>query len=199
MSGVGVRGHFGQIAWVTAALLIALPAAAQVPAPAAIQSLLAQGPNSPLGDDLTDFTSVRRFYVSRNNQPAWTGPGEQAQAQLAYDALAHSAQDGLDAARYHTDDIAALAKSRTADANVEYEILLSAELLRYENDVRLGQIAPATVDRDVQFPPQAFDSVAETGAALAQGKFAEFLASLPPPHPEYANLKRALASYRARP
>jgi murein L,D-transpeptidase YcbB/YkuD len=79
----------------------------------------------------------------------------------------------------------------------EYDLSLTADLLRYANDVRVGRKRPRDIYRDVDLPKSDFDAVQALNEALRRHSLTEFLADLPPPHPEYRRLVVALAKYRA--
>ncbi len=157
-----------------------------------VAALLQQ--ESPLDAFHIDLAQARRFYALRGWTPAWTNPGEEGAAQLAIRALSESAAEGLSPDDYHLGDLARLA--RLPEKRMEYDILLSASLMHYESDVRNGRVRPEAVDSDIWLQNGFFDAAAETQAALEEGRFAQFLETLPPAHPEYRRLKKALQEYR---
>jgi murein L,D-transpeptidase YcbB/YkuD len=78
----------------------------------------------------------------------------------------------------------------------EYDVSLTADLLRYAHDVRVGRTRPRDIYRDVDLPKHDFDAARALNEALQRHSLTEFLADLPPPHPEYRRLVVALAKYR---
>jgi murein L,D-transpeptidase YcbB/YkuD len=68
--------------------------------------------------------------------------------------------------------------------------------MHYAADVRLGRANPARIYRDVELPAQTFEFVGALNTALRSGKIEQFLADLPPPHPDYKGLVQGLAQLR---
>jgi murein L,D-transpeptidase YcbB/YkuD len=147
-----------------------------------------------------DLPPLRTFYAARSQAPAWSGsPAARNDARIALEALAGAGAEGLDPARYHVPAIALRQKAAAADApeaSAEYDVLMSDGVLRYVRDLREGRGELRTLDSDVALPEREFDAAAALGAALREGRLAQFLAALPPPYPEYARLRSALARYR---
>jgi murein L,D-transpeptidase YcbB/YkuD len=178
-------------------LVLWLPAAAKPENPSAtdIQAYLAGDAYVARAGLPIDLAVVRRFYALRGYEPAWTSDASDASKAIL--AIASAAADGLAESDYHIDDIDALARSARPEAAIAYEVRLSASLLRYEHDLRMGRLEPGDVFHDVALPKDAFDPAAETDAALARNDLAEYLRQLAPPHPDYAQLRTALARYGA--
>ncbi len=177
-------------------LLLAAAPYDPAPAPRPIEAMLLQGTRSPLGIFHIDLGAASRFYALRGWAPAWTATGEEETARLALATLSHAAAEGLNPEDYHLADLERLARLPQAAAKTEYDILLSASLLHYETDARAGRLPPDQVDDDVALQGDLFDAPRETQMALAQGRLEQFLRELPPPHPEYQRLRRALENYR---
>ena len=134
---------------------------------------------------------VVRFYEARGLAPAWSGSAAaERNRALALAALARAADDGLDPDKY------AVAGERDGDS-AQADAALTAAMLQFAHDLRLGRLAPQEADRFVSLPRQSFDAVAALNGALVNNTFPRFLAALAPPNPEYRRLKRALAAYRA--
>jgi len=95
--------------------------------------------------------------------------------------LAVVAEDGLEAARYRAIDGSAL---RSA-------------LLSYMRDMTQGRSDLRRLDSDIELPAGNYDAGAVLQDALQNQHLDEMLASLPPGHPQYRQLKQALARYRA--
>lgn len=158
-------------------LLLILPASAQPQAPAddVRQSLAA----------LRDDGGASRFYQLHGYGLAWSGtPAASADAQAARAALAHAGDEGLDPTRY----VAARTGQPAAD-----DVALTAALLIYMRDVAVGRPDLKKLDRDVSLPPRDFDAPALLDDALKHGGVAAMLAGLPPRHPQYQALRKALA------
>ena len=164
-----------------------------------IRALLAPG-GGTLSAQSLDTNMLGNFYGTRLYQPAWTqSPAAQANANLAIAALEHAEDEGLEPDRYRLDEIESRRNPQTAQATAELELFLTDSLVRYARDLRQGRPGLRELDIDVGFPPDFFDPAADLYEAVRVNKFADFLAALAPPHPEYQGLKAALAHYRAVP
>lgn len=140
-----------------------------------------------------DATRLQQFYSPRGFAPVWLS--DRRDAKTVQRTLLSASDEGLEPEDYHASEIAQLDQG-TPEDQVQRELLLTDGLLKYAHDVRLGRIAPNEVDGDVDLPTQSFDTVAALQSALAEGALQQFLADLPPPHPEYAALRAALKRYR---
>jgi murein L,D-transpeptidase YcbB/YkuD len=135
------------------------------------------------------------LYEKRNFQPVWTGSEEaESRALVAEGVLARADEQGLDRNDYEVDAPADL--TSTAE-RFDYELALSAAVLRYARDARLGRVRPSDIYKDTGLPPQRFDAGAELDRAIRSNTLALFFAGLPPSHPEYRRLVAAMARYRA--
>jgi len=163
-----------------------------------IRDLLASGGTSNMPLQELDLNALNTFYDARLYQPAWTeSQAAQANASLALSALEHSDEDGLLPDRYHLSELSLRRRTDTMQAAAEYELFLTDAMLRYARDLRQGRPGLREVDDDVGFPTEYFDAAGALSEALQANRLNDFLASLPHPHPEYQNLKAALARYRA--
>ena len=160
-------------------------AAAPTPAPrSAIEDILAKQAAAGAKSD-----PVAAFYQSRDYAPAWTGGKQEEEgAQAARAVLARAAEQGLRAEDYDSGN-------DCGDA-ATCDIALSEAVLGYAHDVRVGRVRPQSVYQDVDLPAPRFDAAAELSQALASHALPDWLAALPPSHPEYLGLVQALAKYR---
>lgn len=133
----------------------------------------------------TDPVTV--FYQAREFSPAWTGDGQES-AQAARVLLARAGEQGLRAEDYDVE-------SDCGDG-VKCDIALTAAVLRYAHDVRAGRVAPGSVYDDIELPAAGIDAAAELNQAVASHTVSDWLAGLPPSHPQYRRLVQALAKYR---
>jgi murein L,D-transpeptidase YcbB/YkuD len=162
----------------------------------AIQNALAH-PSAPLNLYRLDLSMLRRFYQSRNYLPAWSqDAAAKRNADLALKMLEHADDDGLAPADYRLDAIHFRQKSSAPAAAAEFDLLLTANILSYMHDLRIGRVSPPEVDRDIALPSVAFDTVAALSDTLARSGMQGMNAETAPPHQEYQYLKTALASYR---
>ncbi len=106
-------------------------------------------------------------------------------AQRAFAILSHADDEGLDSGRYAPPVGAGLHDPGVRDA-----------LELYMRDVSTGRPELEALDSDVSLPRS--DSGASTlDAAMAGDNVSGLIAGLAPPYPDYAQLKVALARYRA--
>ena len=139
---------------------------------------------------------VLAFYQSRNFQPAWTASASQREmARAVREVLARAHEQGLRDEEYKLAD--EHFDSQFASARAKYELALTSAVLRYSHDVRTGRFRPSDVYDDVELPGHGFDAAAALNQAQQNGSVKEYLAGLPPLHPQYRELVKALAQYRA--
>jgi murein L,D-transpeptidase YcbB/YkuD len=113
------------------------------------------------------------------------GPGAQARGISVI--LDHAYRHGI---RLST------AQKPTHAAATDSDASLKALFMRYAKAVGFGQIAPETVRMSWDIPRSGFDESAAR-KAFDGNTLGSALGALPPPHPGYARLVRALARYRA--
>lgn len=154
--------------------------------------MILRGEARPMRDVLA------RFYEARDFQPVWSGSAEAAsRAGEVRAALRNADEQGLRAADYAATASRWNAAPAAGREAAEYDLALTADLLRYANDVRVGLKRPRDIYRDVDLPKSDFDAAQALNEALRRHSLSAFLADLPPPHPEYRRLVIALAKYRA--
>ncbi|MEN6543914.1 L,D-transpeptidase family protein [Parvibaculum sp.] len=133
---------------------------------------------------------LQRLYAGAQGPCLWSG--QNAAALIA--TLSKAEAQGLDPAIFHLRDIARLDGSSTDKAL--RDLLLSDAALRYARIMTRGQVDPATVDADIDFDIYPGDVLPGLKSALNGGDVSAWLASLPPPQPQYAALVALLAHYR---
>ncbi len=116
---------------------------------------------------------------------AQAGRHESSDAQRVFAILSHADEEGLESGRYAPPAGAGLHDPEVRET-----------LARYMRDVSTGRPDLEALDSDVSLPGS--DSGASTlDAAMAGENVSGLIAGLAPPYPEYAQLKAALARYRA--
>ncbi len=178
-------------------LLLALPGFAQAQTTReALQGILTLRHEMQPADAAPD--PLYQFYARRDFRPAWSGsPRAMDAAALAVRTLAESDAQGLRPSDYGTAARQWDAPPEAGAAAAAYDLSLTKDLLHYAHDVRLGQVDPARVYRDVALPSRIFDAGPALNKALDDGTLGVFLAGLPPPQAGYRGLVAALARYRA--
>jgi murein L,D-transpeptidase YcbB/YkuD len=160
----------------------------------ALQVLLPQPPRQ-----LADMREpLQRFYAARDGRPVWSGSARaRARAASVVFVLQHADRQGLRPADYPVAAEGTAGEPQAGQVAARNDAIITASLLRYAHDVRLGRVEPQAVYRDVQLPASSFDAVSALAAALERNRIDKFLADLPPPHPQYRAMVAALADYRA--
>jgi murein L,D-transpeptidase YcbB/YkuD len=138
---------------------------------------------------------VLAFYQARDFTPAWTdGKDDEKDIADIRAVFARAFEHGLRNADY------SLPRNPNAGPGAEaarYEIALTTAVLRYVRDVHTGRYRPTEIHSDVLLPTVSFDAAWYLSRAIDSGSFATYLAELPPSHPEYRRLVKALDRYRA--
>jgi L,D-transpeptidase YcbB len=141
--------------------------------------------------------AVVTFYQQRKYKPLWSN--EKGRSDRAYDLLQviiHADDEGLDPADYHLEEIRKYWASTAVKESIYLELLLTAALYRYSNDVYSGRYDPTDLDTNwhIQNKPQDISSLF---AEIARKKsIKQVLDALPPRHSGYELLKKALRRYR---
>lgn len=133
-------------------------------------------------------------------RPFWVTPdGPSPKASIVLDFLKKAETEGLDPKNYEVDQIAALFTSRQPRFLAKLDALLTFNLIKYIHDVSLGQIKPHYAEPTLlsEADDVNFDPLATMGKMLGAPDLAGYLDSLPPAHPHYTDLKKALMTYRA--
>lgn len=142
------------------------------------------------------LTSV---YPAEGLRPFWVtpaGPGDKAGIVLAF--LKKAETEGLDPGNYEIEEISDLFSATDIYALAALDALLTFNLIKYIHEVGRGRLW-VKEGETVEFAEtagDAFDPLAILQKALAAPDLAAYLESLPPAHPHYARLKKALARYR---
>ena len=141
------------------------------------------------------------FYERRDFKPAWSAGGalRPAAGELLA-ALAAAEDDGLHSEDYRLSALArraaALGRPNAHDL-ADLDLLLSDAFLEFAAHLRNGRVSPETLYRDCALDRgDAIDFATVLEEALAAGQIRAALAGLPPPHREYALLRKALDRYR---
>jgi murein L,D-transpeptidase YcbB/YkuD len=138
------------------------------------------------------------FYTSRQFRPAWTGGlVEQDRASGAIAVLGRAEDQGLRSADYLSSGVDWQSHPKRGREEAQYDIALTAAVLRYAHDVSVGRTRPNAIYKDVKLPIPSFNSVDALITMLRGRSIAASLADLAPSHPQYRRLADAMARYRA--
>src|SRR5579871_4814715 len=139
-----------------------------------------------------DWKAIRFFYEKRNFTPAWANA---AFAEKVHAALVHASDEGLSPADYAADAIVPPAND-DPERFARFDVLLTSSFLLYVHDVHQGRIPPSIAYDDIGLAPAPFDPASRLLETIRNGRLDAFIASLPPPQPEYRALRSLLARYR---
>lgn len=158
------------------------------------------------GDIVLASDLVHLFYARRDYRPAWIEDKEiSSQIRPLLQALKKVEADGLNPTDYHLAKIEGLPKSvekgrhkkraLEAETIADFDLLCSDAFLSCAGHLTHGKVDPET--RKAAWQGACVDEslAGLLEVALTRNLVAEALASLPPPHSFYLNLKYALESY----
>ena len=149
-------------------------------------SLTACDRGSPFGggaavaqSDVSD-PQLRAFYAARNWQAAWDGAQEKALLDIINGALAHGLRPSL-----------ILDETKLPKDKAERELALTKAALRYADALAQGYSDPKKLTKIYTVARPKADSAAGLARALADGKLADWYASLAPQTDAYSALSQA--------
>ncbi|HET8726402.1 MAG TPA: L,D-transpeptidase family protein [Alphaproteobacteria bacterium] len=175
------------------------PYEAAIPYSSALAARLAGSEPVVVGDRVLDGAALRALYGARGYAPLWIGEagilptGEALQAGLSGLAAA----EGLEPVDYYPEEIGARLRSADEEARVGLELLLSAAAMRYGADVQAGRFNPRVLGDEIDYDRKPVDRPAIALATAHAPDPIGHLRSLAPTHARYADLRTALARYRA--
>ena len=158
------------------------------------------------GDVLLAPDLVRLFYARRDYRPAWIGEkGLSSQVRPLLGSLKNIEAEGLNPSDYHLSKIEGQLKSIEKGLKnkraippgtlADFDLLCTDAFLTCAGHLAHGKVDPETHQVAWQGTCIEESLAGLLEDALAQNRVAEALASLPPQHSFYLNLKKTLASY----
>jgi L,D-transpeptidase YcbB len=133
--------------------------------------------------------------------PLWfVGDRPGAQARQAAELLARAGDEGLEPADYDAAGLhRALDAADAADAatRARLDATLTSAMQRFLADLNRGRVDPRRIHVKFDLSPRSFDAAAALREALAAGRLADAVRAATPPLKLYADLREALAAYRA--
>ena len=124
-------------------------------------------------------------------EPVVIPPLSAAEQAIAIKAMRAANLHGLDPKAYLPADLA-----DGAELTAEQAVALTAGILVYAHDVRVGRMETAQFPALWALRPAPYDPAADLLAALSTNRLQAWLDSLPPRYSGYAAMKRGLARYR---
>ena len=147
-----------------------------------------------------------RFYMLRAFSPAWStddGPTQQIHGLVR--AIRGADSEGLNFRDYHLSLIEALVTRTHSDMGnnrnllpvemTDLDLLCTDAFLLYASHLSSGRVNPETVQAEWFIKSREVDLVEVLHKGLEGRQVQETLENLRPPHPGYARLKQALATY----
>lgn len=166
-------------------VLLPAPAAAYV---TAFRQAIAEG--------VAQHDAMAEFYRDRGFEPIWTNEGHVDRRRALLNALENAAHHGLPTGRYDSAALrAAFGSAESPYARGRAEVMASTMFLNYANDVQSGILDPGTVIRQIHRDPPRRDP-SDLLVGFTSGDPHDFMRSLPPGHPEYLRLQRALLTFQ---
>ncbi len=175
---------------------VVLSPADRVALRAEIVHLLANEPGLPL--PVRQRSEALTAYYSDGAQPIlWLGETRAADF-VAW--LRNAGGDGLDPAAYPADQLEKLAAAvgeTNARGKAIVELHYSAAFLQYAADLQVGRFLPHKVDPDFFQEGRSIDQLGALTLLSVAESLDRFFLAWQPQAPEYADLRAALADYRA--
>jgi len=141
--------------------------------------------------------AVLEFYRDREYELLWSN--EKGRLDRAFDLLqviVHAKDEGLIPADYYLDDLKQIWNSTGLDESVRLDLLLSASLYRYSNDVYSGRFNASDLDANWHIKNQSVDVGRLFADVARKASIAQLLKQLPPRHSAYQLLKQQLQRFR---
>ncbi|HET8849054.1 MAG TPA: L,D-transpeptidase family protein [Marinobacter sp.] len=136
--------------------------------------------------------ALTRFYELRNFEPAWTS-FEDRKALL--NAIRKVADEGLNPADYHLEELRALAlrapDSDTGDLQIDLDLVLSDAFLILGSHLLEGKVNPTTIHAEWTANRQQREMHTVLAEALASGDVYQAIQNLKPTAPAYQKLVNA--------
>jgi murein L,D-transpeptidase YcbB/YkuD len=149
-----------------------------------------------LGLTAPALEAVTKVYADRGYAPIWSGEqGLRLGAATLVEAFLRAGDDGLEPDEYLPRRIAG-GSSATVEDLAKAELELSAALVRYATDLKVGRLAPTRTDSRGNVLRKEVDTAAILKDAAAAGDLGGYLRALAPANSLYAGMRRSLMEYR---
>jgi L,D-transpeptidase YcbB len=152
----------------------------------------------------TLWKDLQQLYRNRSYRPVWVGTDtSQSQMTVLIESLCSAQTDGFHPSDYPTEKI--LSSLHAAYGNpkpdlqylAQLDLLLTYTLLDYGYDLSTGRLDPSLVAPNWHIHPSRESLSRVVHGALQEGRIDEAIQTLRPSHPEYDQLRKALAIYEA--
>ncbi len=142
-------------------------------------------------------SELLEFYRERKYKLLWSN--EKGRLDRAYDLLhviIKAKDEGLDPADYYFEEFNKYWDSTGLGESVQLDLLLSAALYRYSNDVHSGRLSASDLDPDWHIKNESLNAGRLFADVGKKASIAQLLKELPPQHDGYQSLKRQLHNFR---
>jgi len=161
-----------------------------------LADLLANEPGLPL-PVRQSYEALNAYYQEEAGPLLWIGSDRMV---TLVERLSTAQVDGLDQADYPIDKLAEfadIAEETDIRGKAIIELYFSAAFLEYASDLQVGRFLPRKVDPNFFLQAREIDPLAALNGALTADDLNAFFDNWQPQAQAYANLKQALAEYRA--
>jgi murein L,D-transpeptidase YcbB/YkuD len=142
-------------------------------------------------------SDVLKFYHQRKYKLLWSN--ENGRLDRAYDLLhviIKAKDEGLDPADYYFEEFNKYWDSTGLGESVQLDLLLSAALYRYSNDVHSGRLIANDLDPDWHIKNESLNASRLFADVGRKASIAQLLKELPPQNDGYQSLKQQLHNFR---
>jgi len=142
-------------------------------------------------------SDVLEFYRKRKYKPLWSN--EKGRLDRAYDLLhviIKAKDEGLEPADYYLEEFNKYWDSTGLGESVQLDLLLSAALYRYSNDVYSGRLSASDLDPEWYIKNEPLNVSRLFADVARKSSIAKVLKELPPQHAGYQSLKQQLHNFR---
>jgi len=144
-----------------------------------------------------DKPAILEFYRERKYKLLWSN--EKGRLDRAFDLLhviIHAKDEGLKPSDYYLEDLKNSWESTGLGESVQLDLLLTASLYRYGNDVYSGRYNASDLDADWHIRNKPLDVRRLFADVTGRASIAKLLQELPPQHSAYQTLKQQLQHFR---
>jgi murein L,D-transpeptidase YcbB/YkuD len=162
----------------------------------------ASSPSTRFPSPPADRLWIEQVYQSARGTPVWFADDKpRAAVKVAFHELRTAADRGLAPDDYDIDSLerlvdAAKGSAPVPDAIARADVALTATVLQFLADLRLGRVRPERVEPHYRVGAKDTAFVADLRDAVAGDRLASMIAATEPAFPQYARLKQVLAEYR---
>ncbi len=182
--------RFAKVSLLSVALAAA-PIVASLLVPASVEAQAFSSLRQAIAEASSSEEQLAAFYRERDFQPIWTTAADADRRNALFSALAQANNHGLPTQRYDTTDLVAAFQSATNPyAMGQADVQASLLFLQYAQDIHSGFLEPGDIVGDIVNTLPRRDPLELFTEFVAANPY-EYIATLPPQHPEYTRLMRA--------